>query len=98
MERFDRVSYERLLSGAGMLAIIKPSLGLAARSPEHECPEDIYDAAIDGADTLAVETVQLFCRVLGSFAGNIALTLGAQGGVYIAGGIPTKIYPPFGGK
>ena len=35
--------------------------------------------------------MQLFCRVLGSFAGNTALTVGAQGGVYIAGGIPTKI-------
>ena len=93
MERFDRVSYERLLSGAGMLAIYQALAQLAARSPEHECPEDIYDAAIDGTDTLAVETVQLFCRVLGSFAGNIALTLGAQGGVYIAGGIPTKILP-----
>ena len=93
MERFDRVSYERLLSGAGMVAIYQALAQLAARSPEHECPEAIYDAAIDGIDALAVETVQLFCRVLGSFAGNTALTVGARGGVFIAGGIPAKILP-----
>ena len=40
-----------------------------------------------------METVQLFCRVLGSFAGNTALTVGARGGVFIAGGIPAKILP-----
>jgi glucokinase len=93
MERFGRVSYERLLSGPGMLAIYQALAQLAGRSPEYERPEDIYDAAIEGVDTLAMRTVQLFCRVLGSFAGNTALTVGARGGVYIAGGIPTKILP-----
>ena len=93
MERFGRVSYERLLSGAGMLAIYQALAQLAGRSPEHERPEDIYGAAIDGVDTLAMRSVQLFCRVLGSFAGNTALTVGARGGVYIAGGIPAKILP-----
>ena len=93
MERFGRVSYERLLSGAGMLAAYQALAQLASRSPEHLRPEDIYAAAIAGVDTLAMRTVQLFCGVLGSFAGNMALTVGAQGGVYIAGGIATKILP-----
>ena len=93
MERFGRVSYERLLSGAGMLAIYEALAQLSSRIPEHQSPEDIYDAAIAGVDTLAMRTVQLFCRVLGSFAGNMALTVGAKGGVYIAGGIAAKILP-----
>ena len=93
MERFGRVSYERLLSGAGMLAAYQALAQLASRSPVHQRPEDIYEAATVGVDTLAMRTVQLFCRVLGSFAGNTALTVGARGGVFIAGGIPAKILP-----
>ncbi|MFD2270815.1 glucokinase [Undibacterium arcticum] len=40
-----------------------------------------------GSDPVCVRTLDVFCALLGSFAGNVALTLGARGGVYIGGGI-----------
>ena len=91
LQRFGRVSYERLLSGAGILSTYQALAELALREPVHERPEDVYQAAIGGSDTLAMRTLQMFCRILGSFAGNLALTLGARGGVFIAGGIAPKV-------
>ena len=48
---------------------------------------DIARMAQDGSSPLAQETVEVFTGLLGSAAGDLALTLGAQGGVYLAGGI-----------
>lgn len=90
-QRFGRVSYERLLSGAGILSTYQALAQLAHREPLHGRPEDVYAAAMSGSDTLAMRTLHVFCRVLGAFAGNLALTLGARGGVYIAGGIAPKV-------
>ena len=47
--------------------------------------------ALAGSDPVAVRALTMFCNILGSVAGNLALTLGAKAGVYIAGGIPGKI-------
>lgn len=91
IRRFGRVSYERLLSGAGILSTYQALAELAQREPTHTRPEDVYAAAISGTDTLAMRTLHVFCRVLGAFAGNLALTLGARGGVFIAGGIAHKV-------
>ena len=91
--RFGRVSAERLLSGAGILNIYQSLAQLAGKPPLHAKPEDIHDAALVGIESLAVKSLELFCRVLGSFAGNLALTLGAKGGVYFAGGIAPKLLP-----
>ncbi|MGV6806736.1 MAG: glucokinase [bacterium] len=85
--RFGRVSAERLLSGAGILNIYQALATLSGKGAVHSDPSEITSAAIDGVDSLSVRTLQLFCRVLGATAGNLALTLGAKGGVYIAGGI-----------
>ena len=60
---------------------------LANKPVLHEQPEQVHKAAAHDVETLAVNSMQMFCRVLGSFAGNLTLTLGALGGVYIAGGI-----------
>ena len=57
----------------------------------HATPADISAAALAGTDSIAVETLAVFCRVLGGFAGNLALTYGARGGVYIAGGIVPRV-------
>jgi glucokinase len=91
LQRYSRVSYERLLSGAGIVAIYQALAELVNRDGLHNRPEEVYEAAIAGTDTLAMRTMQLFCAVLGSFAGNLALTMGARGGVFIAGGIGPKI-------
>lgn len=82
------LSVERVLSGPGLetlyLAIASlDGLKLNAKPMAH----DIAAAARRGNDAAAVETVALFTGWLGSVAGNLALILGAQGGVYIAGGI-----------
>nr|BFE77904.1 hypothetical protein GCM10020093_005050 [Planobispora longispora] len=42
-------------------------------------------------DSLCAETVEVFCGLLGTFAGNVALTLGARGGVYLGGGVLPRI-------
>ncbi|MEE4279135.1 MAG: glucokinase [Halieaceae bacterium] len=88
--RFGRVSTERLLSGSGIVNIYTAMAELAGRDAVHSEAADITGAALEGVDSLAVRSLELFCRVLGSTAGNLALTLGARGGVYIAGGIAPR--------
>jgi glucokinase len=89
--RFDHVSAERALSGPGLVNLYNtlasidgvPSLGYTAAQ--------ITDRAVRATDRLCVETVTMFCAMLGTVAGNLALTLGARGGVYIAGGIVPRL-------
>lgn len=90
-DRFARVSDERLLSGPGLENIyraLQKIHGLADDWPE-ACPgaAAIFQRAQAGDDPVAVEAEALFFEVLGQVAGNLALTLGARDGVYIAGGI-----------
>ena len=55
----------------------------------------ITDLAIRARDPLCVETTAMFCAMLGTMAGNLAMTLGAHGGVYIGGGIVPKLGQTF---
>jgi glucokinase len=80
-KRHHRVSYERLLCGPGLLNIYHAIGGSAAL----ERPEQVTRAKAE--DERAARAVRIFCEVLGSFAGNAALTFGAWGGVYLAGGL-----------
>ena len=87
--RYGRVSIERLLCGAGIVNIyqaLSEIRGLAADLAE---PGAIGEAARAG-DKLAAETMAIFFAVLGSSASNLALTTGARGGVFIAGGIAPR--------
>jgi len=90
MARYGRVSVERLLSGAGIVNIYTALSELSGREPVHSNAASITDAALVGVESLAVRSLEMFCRILGSTAGNLALTLGARGGVYIAGGIAPR--------
>ena len=54
-------------------------------------PADVSRAALEGSSPLAVEAVSLYCAMLGTVAGDLALTMGARGGIYIAGGIVPKL-------
>lgn len=88
--QFEHVSAERLLSGIGLPtlhAAVAEALGAA--SPALEAPQ-ILQAGLAG-DTVARRTLETFCALLGSFCGNVALTLGARGGVFIGGGIVPRI-------
>ncbi|WP_019026128.1 glucokinase [Colwellia piezophila] len=91
-----RISYEQLLSGYGLVQIYqallainnqeatndelaKPSIELSAKG--------ISTQALAGSCEVCQQALSQFCKILGSFAGNLALTTGSIGGVYIAGGI-----------
>lgn len=85
-----RVSYEQLLSGYGLeqiyqaLLFIRVEQGLYNKSLS---AADISQRAVENECKVCKLALQQFCRVLGSFAGNLALLSNSLGGVYIAGGI-----------
>lgn len=89
-EEYGRVSLERLLSGKGILNIYKSLCTLMSQEKVYDKPADIAAAALNGDDSIAVQTLNMFCEGMGSAAGNLALTLGAKGGIYIAGGVVPK--------
>ena len=87
-ETFGHASAERALSGPGIEAIQRSLASIdGVRLDRHKTAAEIADDAFTGADSIAQETVSLFTGFLGSVSGDLALTLGARGGVYIAGGI-----------
>jgi glucokinase len=89
--RFDRVSAERILSGPGLVNLYNALCELSGTRAAALTAAQITDPRIAGEDRNAREAKAMFCDMLGSFAGNLALTLGARGGMYIAGGILPKL-------
>ena len=85
------VSIEQALSGPGLLNLYNALCAVRGVAPVHTTPDAVSAAACDGSDPLAVETLQLFCGILGSTIGDMALLYGVQGGIYLAGGILPKI-------
>jgi glucokinase len=99
-QAFGRVSYERLVSGPGLLRIFsvlenggagQPSKQLRDAMQREDASAAISEFAINKADPLAVHALDLFVDVYGAFAGNMALATLARGGVYLAGGIARQI-------
>ena len=87
-ERFGHASAERALSGPGIEAIWGAIAAIdGARYERGKTAPEIARDAFAGRDPIAVETIAVFTGFLGSVAGDLALTLGARAGVYIAGGI-----------
>lgn len=94
-QRFDHVSAERVLSGSGLVNVYQAICsmdGVSARALE---PADVTDAAVAGSDPQCVAAVRYFTRFLGNVAGNLALTLGSLGGVYIGGGVVPRLGATF---
>jgi glucokinase len=85
------VSAERLLSGAGIAELYSALCALDGLPGRAMPPADVTAHAAAGTDPDAVEAIAVFCALLGTVAGNLALTLGARGGIYIAGGIVPKL-------
>lgn len=84
----QRVSYEQLLSGYGLEQIYQALCAIKSNAIDNNLSaKDISHRALHTDDAVCQQALSLFCKVLGSFAGNLALTAGALGGVYIAGGI-----------
>ncbi|SMH54297.1 glucokinase [Azospirillum agricola] len=92
---FDHVSAERVLSGPGLVNLHAALSILDGREPPALTPAQITESAVAGGNPHCVEAVEMFCAMLGTVAGNLALTLGARGGVYIAGGVVPKLGPLF---
>ncbi|HTC25162.1 MAG TPA: glucokinase, partial [Gemmatimonadales bacterium] len=99
-ERFERVSWERVLSGPGLVTTYQflLSSGVAPEQPtvraemEREVPAAVIAGhALAKTDSLSDRALDLFCEILGAEAGNLALSVIATGGVYIAGGIAPRI-------
>lgn len=96
---FAHVSAERLLSGIGLPLLHRAVLavrgdrphGVSAPSESPLPTEAIVERGLAGSDAACSATLDAFCALLGGFAGNVALTLGARGGVYIGGGIVPRL-------
>ncbi|KQQ50685.1 glucokinase [Pseudomonas sp. Leaf127] len=86
MAEHEHVSAETVLSGAGLLLLYRVSCELDGLEPVLKSPAAITQAA-QGGDPVACAVLEQFCVFLGRVAGNNVLTLGALGGVYIAGGV-----------
>ena len=87
------VSAERLLSGIGLPTLHEAvSAVLGAGLPSTVLtPELILERGLSGQDPLCTRTLDSFCAMLGGFAGSVAVTLGARGGVYVGGGIVPRL-------
>lgn len=92
LNRYTHVSAERVCSGKGLLNLYEAIREMDGRDdlPERTA-EEISAAALDGSCEVCAEILDLMCGFLGRAAKNIALTLCAQGGIYIAGGIVNKL-------
>ena len=84
---YDRVSMERILSGAGLVALHSTLAEILQEPADRLTPEEIVARGLSGRDRLCKETLMTFAGILGSFSGDLALALGAFGGVYLTGGV-----------
>jgi glucokinase len=98
--RFGHVSYERILSGPGLVNVYEflRDSGCGKESPEFASALKTGDpaavisgAALDGTQPLAVKALDLWIAVYGAEAGNLALKVMATGGLFLSGGISPKI-------
>ncbi len=87
----SHVPTEQILSGPGLANLYAVIGRLRGARVAQRSPRAIADAAMTGTDVLALETLQTFCGWLGSVVGNLVMLYGAQGGVYLAGGILPQI-------
>ena len=93
--RFGHVSIERgALSGSGLQSLYEALAEIDGVQVPHRDAAAITKAALDGSCSVSRATLEMFCATLGSVAGNLAVTFGARGGVYIAGGIVPR-FPEF---
>lgn len=99
-DRYGHVSWERVLSGPGLADVYRAlaTIGVAEEGDEVRREMAVSDPAavitrhgVARTDALCVETLAVFVQAFGAQAGNLALTVVARGGVYLAGGIAPRI-------
>ena len=89
--RYGHVSNERLLSGQGLLNLARSLAEVDGRAITATTAEAVTAAARLRSCPASVEATQMFSAPLGSGAGDLALTAGARGGVYLAGGVCLRL-------
>ena len=96
--QFSHVSSERLLSGPGIELIHRALVERAGVAAEVLSAPEITRRGLNRSDPLCAETLAVFCAMLGTVASNLAVTLGAFGGIYIGGGIVPRLGGYFDGS
>jgi glucokinase len=89
--QFSHVSAERVVSGGGLENLYRAVIAIDGIEAPKRNAAEITNAALDGTCPIARAALDLFCAMLGTFAGNVALMFGARGGVFIAGGIAPRL-------
>ncbi|WP_127804204.1 glucokinase [Hydrogenophaga sp. NH-16] len=92
IRRYGHASAERVCCGQGLVdtcAILCEADGVTVQGLDSASA--VSEAALKAGHPQALETLNIFCAMLGSVAGNLALTLGARGGVYVGGGIVPRL-------
>ena len=89
--RHEHVSAERLLSGIGLPLLHEAACQVGGHPAQTLPAEAIVERALSGQDALCGLTVDTFCALLGGFCGNVALTLGSRGGLFVGGGIVPRL-------
>jgi len=90
-KEFPHVSAERLLSGMGVELIYRAVANLSGVTPDASNAIEISRRALAYECPICSEVLELFCEMLGTVAANLALTLGAKGGIFIGGGIVPRL-------
>lgn len=88
---YDHVSFERLVSGSGLELIYQALSQTRKGVAEFLSAPEITRLALDEDNALCRTTLDVFCNMLGTAASDLAVTLGATGGVYIGGSIIPRL-------
>jgi len=95
LTKYQHVSYEQLLSGLGLEQIYQALCHIKGTEAKNLTAKDISENALANTCITCELALSQFCKILGSFAGNLALTIASFGGVYIAGGIVPRFIQYF---
>lgn len=87
------VSWERILSGGGLVNIHRALCHIEGVPWPGHRPEDVTAEAAAEPDAMGARVVEFFCTALGGYAGDVAVLTGARGGIYLGGGILPRIRP-----
>jgi glucokinase len=96
--RYGRVSAERVLSGPGLSNVHQAIISLQGGTSPIRTPGEITASAFNGSSSACRDAVDSFCTFLGAVAGDMALTFGARGGVFIGGGIVPRFIEHLAGS
>lgn len=95
-KHFERVSYERLICGPGLMNLYRAVCDVEGVTPAARTPEQVTALAGGNPDGPPFRTLDLFCQILGACAGDVALMFAAWDGVYLAGGMLPTLMPWLG--